>query len=123
MDHEARLAARQQGWGDGDRDAQGTVLRSVAEDGLAKVTSESMAVVVGQINNLALTTQRLERSPSESVRRERQTREEESLRTVAEIAKKAADEAGTGGPVPVERLRQIASDVYGVWVDKEKPEA
>lgn len=33
VDHEARLAALQQGWADSDRDAQGPVLRSVAEDG------------------------------------------------------------------------------------------
>ena len=87
----------------------------------AEVTAEFMSVMVGQINKLALTTQRLERLASESVCRERQVREEESLRTAGEIAKKAAEEAGTGGSVSVERLHQIARDVYGVWV--EKPEA
>ena len=77
--------------------------------------------MVEQVNKLALTAQRLERSATESERRGRQIREEESLQSAGEITKKAAGEARLGGSVSVERLRQIARDVYGVRVREEEP--
>ncbi len=56
-------------------------------------------------------------------RAERQIREEESLRTAGEIAKRPAGEADPNKALSVERLRQIPRDVYGVRVEEEKPEA
>ena len=85
------------------------------------VTAESLPVMVEEVNKLALTAQRLERSASESERRGRQIREEESLQTAGEITKKAVGKVGPDGSVAVERLRQIARDFYGVRVREEEP--
>ena len=69
----------------------------------------------GLIGELALAVQRLERSASLSLARERELRKEfaaEAAEVAAQSAEKAARESGHA--LPVEKLEQIRRDVYGI---------
>ena len=82
--------------------------------GSQEIDADTMSGVIDQLNKLALSAQRLERSAAESERRDRQIREQERREVAEEMARRAESEAGASGSVSAERLRKIAREVYGV---------
>ena len=75
-----------------------------------ELDADSMPGVIDQLKGLALVAARVEKASEISEKREREVRR----RTAEELATKAAAEAGSGGSVTPERLREIAREVYGV---------
>ena len=78
-----------------------------------EVSDESLPGMVDQVNKLALAAQRLERSASESVRREREIREDERKRVTEEAAKAAGRTAERKG-ISAETADEIRRTILGI---------
>ena len=81
--------------------------------GSREIDADTMSGVIDQLNKLALSAQRLERSAAESERRDRQIREEERKRAEAEAAERAGKAASEHG-LSAETADAIRREVLGV---------
>ena len=91
------------------------MVRNLAFDSAASMLDDDEPVPPKMIKELAIAIERLERAASENVKRDEEIRKQERERLKAE-ALAAVDKAGTddGGPMTVERFKEIIRDTYGV---------
>ena len=75
-----------------------------------ELDADSIPGVTRQLRELSLTIERLERASQRNEQRESEVRR----RAAEELAQKAEAEAGSGGSVTTERLREIVRNAYGI---------
>ena len=75
-----------------------------------ELTADSLPGMTRNLRELSLAIERLQRAEKINEERESEVRR----RAAEELAAKAADEAGPGGSVTGDRLREIAREIYGV---------
>ena len=72
--------------------------------------ADAVPALVKQLKDLSLVSQRVERASEISAKRERELQRQ----AAEDLAAQAEAEAGSGGAVTPERLRQIVREAYGV---------
>lgn len=98
------------------RSASFRITASLQEGALA---TEAVPALIKQLKDLSLISQRVESAGKLNEQRAKEVRERAAPEVAGGIARRASDEAGADRSVSVERLRQIARDVYGIQLQDE----